>query len=49
MEYDDVISSGIFTDEFCDKGPWEWMNQDLITVEEAMEVYIIEVVAECHC
>jgi len=32
-----------------DKGPREWNKQALITLEEATEVYMIEVVAESHC
>jgi hypothetical protein len=46
MEHHDVFSSGIFVDEFRDKGPREWTKQALKTQEEAMESYMVEVIAE---
>ena len=41
-----VVRSGIFADEFRHKGPQEWTNQDLKTLEEATELYMVEVIAE---
>ena len=35
MEQHDVVSCGIFGDEFPDKRPSEWTKQALITFEEA--------------
>jgi len=49
IEHHDVVSSGIFADEFPDKRPREWTKQALITLEEATEAYIVEVTAQFHC
>jgi hypothetical protein len=49
IEHLNVVSSGIFADEFPDKRPREWTKQALITSEEATEAYIVEVTAEFHC
>jgi hypothetical protein len=49
MEHDDVVSSGIFADEFSTKHPRGWAKQTLITLEEATEAYMVEVSAEFHC
>jgi len=49
IEHHDVVSSGIFADEFPDKRPHEWTKQALITLEEATEAYMVEVTAEFHC
>jgi len=46
IEHHDVIITGIFADEFCDKGPREWTKQALKTLEEATESYIVEVIAK---
>jgi len=46
MEHHDVVSSGIVADEFRDKGPREWTTQALNTLEEATELYMVEVIAE---
>ena len=46
IEHHDVVSSGIFTDEFPDKHPWEWTRQALITFEKATEAYMVEVTPE---
>ena len=46
IEYHDVVSSGIFADEFRDNGPQEWTKQALKTLEEATESYMVEVIAE---
>jgi len=45
IDHHDVVSSGIFADEFFDKHPCEWTMQALITLEEATEVYMVEVIA----
>jgi len=49
MEHHDVVSSGIFAHEFHEKGPWEWTKQALMTLEEATESYIVEVIAKASC
>jgi len=49
IEHHDVVSSGIFADEFPDKRPCEWTKQALITWEEATVAYMVEVTAEFHC
>jgi len=49
IEHHDVVSPGMFTDEFPDKHPQEWMKHVLITLEEAMDAYIVEVTVEFHC
>ena len=49
IKHHDVVSSGIFSDEFADKHPREWTKQSSITVEEATEAYMVEVTAEFHC
>ena len=49
IEHHDVVSSGIFADEFPDKRPREWTKQALITLEDATEAYMVEVTAQLHC
>jgi len=49
MEHHDVVSSGIFVDEFPDRHPHESMKQALITLEKATEVYLVKVIAISHC
>jgi hypothetical protein len=46
IKHPHLISCGIFMDEFSDKGPWEWTKQALKTLEEAIESYMGEVMAE---
>jgi len=48
IQHHDVVSSGIYADEFPEKHPWEWTKHALITVEEAMEAYMVEVLAASH-
>jgi len=48
IEHDDVVSCGIFADEFPDKSPREWMTQALITCEEATDADMVEVTAKSH-
>jgi hypothetical protein len=49
IEHHDVVSSGIFADEFPDKRPHEWTKQALITLGKATEANIVKVTAELHC
>jgi len=49
IEHHEVISSGIFADEFRDKRPREWMKKALKTLEEATESYMVEVIPGSHC
>jgi hypothetical protein len=49
IEHHDVVSSGIFADEFPDKHPHQWTKHALITLEEATEAYMVEVIAVFHC
>jgi len=46
IEHHDVVSSGIFADEFSNKNPRERTKQALPTLEDAMEAYMVEVLAE---
>lgn len=48
IENHDGIRSGISADEFCHKGPLEWSKEVLNTIEDARDMYIIEVIAESH-
>jgi hypothetical protein len=41
-----VVRSGILADEFRDKRRREWTKQALMTLEEATESYMVEVIAE---
>jgi len=43
------VSSGIFADEFRDKRPREWTKQAVKTLEEATELYMVEVIPGSHC
>jgi hypothetical protein len=49
IEHHDVVSSGIFPDEFSEKRPRKWTKQALITLEKATETYMVEVTAEFPC
>ena len=49
IDHHDVVSSGICTDESAHKHLWAWMELVLIPLEETIEVYIVEVIAEFHC
>jgi hypothetical protein len=49
IKHHDVVSSGIFADEFPDKHPHEWSKEALTMLEEATEVYMVEVTAEFQC
>jgi hypothetical protein len=48
IEHHDVVSSGIFADEFPDKHPSEWTKQAVITLEKPTEAYMVEVTAQYH-
>jgi len=41
IEHYEVVSSGIFADKFPDKYPHVWTKLALITLEEAMEAYMV--------
>jgi hypothetical protein len=49
IKYHDVVNSGILGDEFPEKYPCERMKQALITLEEATEAYMVDVIAKFHC
>ena len=49
IQYHDVVSSGIFADQFPYKHPREWTKQVSITLEEATEAYMIEVTPKFPC
>jgi hypothetical protein len=49
IEPQDVVSSGMFADEFPDKHPREWMKQAFITLEKATEAYMVEIIATSQC
>ena len=49
IEHHDVVSYGIFADEFPDEHHREWTKQAVVTLEEATEAYMVEVTAEFHC
>jgi hypothetical protein len=44
----DIVISGRFPDEFPAQDPQAWTKQDLITLEEATEVCMVEVTTEFH-
>jgi len=48
MEHHDVVSSGIPADEIIDKNPREWTKQALTTLEDATEVYMVQVMAKSN-
>jgi len=48
IQHHDVVISGILADEFADKHPCEWTKQVSITLEEAMDAFMVEVTAEFH-
>jgi hypothetical protein len=48
IEHHDIVGAGIFADEFCDKRSRMWTKQALITLEEATEAYMVEVLAQTH-
>jgi len=46
IEHHDLVSSGIFEHEFPDKDSREWTKQAWNTHEEAIESYMVEVIAQ---
>ena len=46
IEHQDVVSSGLVIEELSDNNPWEWTKQASTTLEEATEMYKVEVQAE---
>jgi hypothetical protein len=44
IKHHNVVSTGIFADEFPDEGPYQWAKQALVTLEEATEVHMLEVI-----
>ena len=44
-----MVSSGNFADDLCDKHPRARTKQALISLEEALEAYMVEVIAKSHC
>jgi hypothetical protein len=48
MEHHDILSYGIIGDKFHDKHPRESTKPASITVEEAMEAIMVEVIANSH-
>jgi len=46
IEHHDVVSSGMFPDEFHDKHSRQWTKQAVITMVEATEACMVEVIAE---
>jgi hypothetical protein len=49
IERHDVVSARIFADEFPDKHSRKSTKQAVITLEETMEAYMVEVIAKFHC
>jgi len=45
IEHHDGVRSGIVMDKFPHKHPREWTKQALITLQEAMEAYMVVVIA----
>jgi len=48
IDHHDVFNSGIFAHELRDRSPWEWTKQTLNTLEDAMDVYMVEITAKSH-
>jgi hypothetical protein len=48
MKQREVVSYVILAEEYRAKYPQEWSKLASITSEEAMEVYMVEVVAKSH-
>jgi len=46
IEHHDVVTGGIFTDVYPNKHLRGWTKPALITLEEAMEVCMVEVTAD---
>ena len=48
IEHLDVVSSGLFADIVNDQHPREWREEALTTLEEATQIYMVEVIAKSH-
>jgi len=48
MEHHDVVISGIFADKRPAKHPWQWTKPALNTLVEAVELYMVSILAEFH-
>jgi hypothetical protein len=48
IEHHDIVSSGIIGDQFHDQCPRESTKHALITSEEPVKAYMVEVIAESH-
>jgi len=48
-DYHEYVSARIFIDEFQGKHLQARTKEDINTLEEATEVYVVEVIAESHC
>ena len=46
IELHDVVHGVIFADEFIDTPPREWTKLSLITLEDAMEGYMVDLIAK---
>jgi len=46
IEYYAVVSAGMVAVKFRHKGLWEWTKQDFKPLEEATELFMIEVISE---
>jgi len=49
IEHDDAVSSGSIAEQYPEMHPHEWTKQAVITLEDGMEAYMVEVIAESHC
>jgi hypothetical protein len=49
VEHHNAVSTRIFADTFPEKHLHEWTKKALITLEEATEAYMVEIIAESHC
>jgi len=48
IEHANVVRSGIVVDDCSDKNVLEWRKQAWNTLEDGMEAYMVELVAEFH-
>lgn len=48
VEHHNISSSAILADEYHVIHPRHWMKQTIKTLEEAMEFYIVEIIAKSH-
>jgi len=47
IKHHDVVSSGIFANEFSDKHPCEWTKLALTAQDDPTNAFTLEVIAEC--